>query len=52
MRVWMVQRPELPKVVFTLLVRGGDSFDPQSAPGLARLMAQSLDPGYGLPLLA
>ncbi len=45
MRIWMVQRPDLPKVVFTLLVRGGDSFDPPSAPGLARLMAQTLTEG-------
>ena len=45
MHVWMVQRPGLPKVVFTLSVRGGDSFDPPSAPGLARLMAQTLTEG-------
>lgn len=45
MRIWLVQRPELPKVAFTLLVRGGDSFDPASAPGLARLMAQTLTQG-------
>lgn len=45
MRVWLVERPELPKVAFKLVVRGGDSFDPADAPGLAKLMARSLTQG-------
>jgi len=45
MRVWLVQRPELPKVAFRLVVRGGDSFDPADAPGLAMLMARTITQG-------
>jgi zinc protease len=43
--VWLVQRPELPKVAFKLVVRGGDSYDPADAPGLAKLMARSVTQG-------
>ncbi len=43
--VWMVQRPELPKVVFTLMARGGDSLDPATAPGLSRLMVKAMTQG-------
>jgi len=43
--VWMVQRPELPKVVLTLIARGGDSLDPASAPGLSRLMVRAMTQG-------
>ena len=45
MSVWMVQRAELPKVDFVLLARGGDSLDPASSPGLARLMARAMIQG-------
>ena len=45
MTVWLVQRTALPKVIFTLQVRGGDSLDPRSAPGLARVMAKSIVEG-------
>ena len=45
MSVWLVQRKALPKVVFTLLVRGGDSLDPASSPGLAQLMAKAMAQG-------
>ena len=45
MTVWMVQRSELPKVVFTLIARGGDSLDPASAPGLSRLMVNVMTQG-------
>jgi len=45
MRVWLVQRPELPKVAFRLVVHGGDSFDPADAPGLAMLMARTITQG-------
>lgn len=45
MLVWLVQRTALPKVVFTLLVRGGDSLDPVSSPGLAQLMAKAMAQG-------
>jgi len=45
MTVWMVQRSALPKVVFMLRVRGGDSFDPATAPGLSRLMAKAMVEG-------
>lgn len=43
--VWMVQRSELPKVVFTLMARGGDSLDPATAPGLSRLMVKAMTQG-------
>jgi predicted Zn-dependent peptidase len=43
--VWLVQRPELPKVAFKLVVRGGDSYDPEEAPGLAKLMARAVTQG-------
>lgn len=43
--VWMVQRSELPKVVFTLIARGGDSLDPAPAPGLSRLMVRAMTQG-------
>lgn len=45
MTVWLVQRTALPKVIFTLQVRGGDSLDPASAPGLARVVAKSIVEG-------
>ena len=45
MLVWLVQRTALPKVVFTLLVRGGDSLDPVASPGLAQLMAKAMAQG-------
>ena len=45
MSVWMVERAELPKVVFILLTRGGDSLDPASSPGLVRLTAQAMTQG-------
>lgn len=45
MTVWLVQRTALPKVIFSLQVRGGDSLDPAAAPGLARMMAKALVEG-------
>lgn len=45
MHVWLVQRPELPKVAFKLVVRGGDSLDPADAPGLAKLMVRTITQG-------
>jgi len=45
LQVWLVQRPELPKVAFKLVVRGGDSYDPTDAPGLSKLMARSVTQG-------
>jgi len=45
MSVWMVERADLPKVVFVLTARGGDSLDPASSPGLARLMARAMTQG-------
>ena len=45
MSVWLVNRPGLPKVAFKLIVRGGDSFDPADAPGLAKLMARIMTQG-------
>ncbi len=45
MTVWMVQRNALPKVIFMLRVRGGDSLDPATAPGLSRLMAKAMVEG-------
>jgi predicted Zn-dependent peptidase len=45
MSLWMVQRSELPKVVLTLVVRGGDSIDPPAAPGLSRLMSGTVTQG-------
>ncbi len=41
----MVHRSELPKVVFTLTARGGDSLDPAAAPGLSRLMVKAMTQG-------
>ncbi|HVZ18569.1 MAG TPA: pitrilysin family protein [Terriglobales bacterium] len=43
--VWLVQRPELPKVAFDLVVRGGDSLDPAYSPGLAKVMARAITQG-------
>ncbi|MGZ4790069.1 MAG: M16 family metallopeptidase, partial [Terriglobales bacterium] len=43
--VWLVQRPELPKVAFKLVVRGGDSLDPADAPGLAKVTARAITQG-------
>lgn len=45
MTVWLVQRTALPKVIFSLQVRGGDSLEPSAAPGLARMMAKALVEG-------
>jgi predicted Zn-dependent peptidase len=45
MQIWLVHRPLLPKVTFTLLLRGGDSQDPSALPGLAQLMAQVASKG-------
>src|SRR6516162_7428696 len=45
MTVWLVERTALPKVVFSLQVRGGDSLDPANAPGLAKLMAKAVGEG-------
>ena len=45
MTVWLVQRTALPKVIFALQVRGGDSLDPALAPGLAKLMAKAVVEG-------
>jgi zinc protease len=45
MSIWLVNRPGLPKVAFKLIVRGGDSFDPADAPGLAKVMARTMTQG-------
>lgn len=45
MRVWLVQRPELPKVALKLVVRGGDSYDPADSPGLAKVMVRAITQG-------
>ena len=36
--LWLVPRPGVPKVSYTLAVRGGMSADPQERPGLAELL--------------
>jgi zinc protease len=45
LRIWLVQRPELPKVALKLVVRGGDSYDPADSPGLAKVMARAITQG-------
>jgi predicted Zn-dependent peptidase len=45
MTIWLVQRTALPKVVLSLQLRGGDSLDPATAPGLAKLMAKAVVEG-------
>ena len=45
MQVWLVHRPGLPKVALTLLLRGGDSADPQAMPGLAQVLAATVTQG-------
>jgi zinc protease len=43
--LWLVPRPGFPKVSYTLSVRGGFTADPQDLPGLAELLASTLDQG-------
>lgn len=45
MQVWLVSRPDLPKVELNLLLKGGDSLDPASAPGLAQILATAVTQG-------
>lgn len=45
MEVWLVNRPNLPKVQFTLLLKGGDSLDPHTMPGLAQVLAAAVTQG-------
>jgi predicted Zn-dependent peptidase len=45
LEIWLVQRPDLPKVALKLVVLGGDSHDPADAPGLAKVVARSITQG-------
>ncbi len=43
--LWLVPRPGFPKISYTLAVRGGFATDPQDLPGLAELLASTVDQG-------
>ena len=43
--LWLVPRPGFPKVSYTLSVRGGFTADPHDLPGLAELLASTMDQG-------
>jgi zinc protease len=45
MQVWLVSRPNLPKIQLTLLLKDGDSSDPPAMPGLARILATAITQG-------
>jgi predicted Zn-dependent peptidase len=43
--LWLVPRPGYPKVAFALAARGGMVADPRDRPGLAQLLADTIDQG-------
>lgn len=43
--LWLVPRPEFPKVAFVLATRGGMAADPKERPGLSELLVATLDQG-------
>lgn len=45
MRIWLVQRHDLPKVAFRLRVLGGNTIDPAGAPGLTQALAVTVNQG-------
>lgn len=45
MAVWMVRRTDVPKVAFSLVIRGGYSADPSTLPGVSDLLASSVNQG-------
>lgn len=46
-RVWLLERPELPLVSASFVVQNGVSSDPKDKPGLAALTADMMDEGAG-----
>jgi len=43
--IWLVSQPGLPKIAFSVAVRGGYSADPADRPGISELLASTLDQG-------
>jgi predicted Zn-dependent peptidase len=45
MVVWLVAEPGLPKVAYSLFVRGGLAADPAGRPGISELLSKTIDQG-------